>query len=238
MRSLKDGFERRKKSSLNPEMLLAKEIDSLKDILVAGRYQTEHKHVGSDQIEIGPYKYSNSSWMAIQDAFRSAVNGTFSCHFVPSEKQKIAVSSLRSQLSNATEAFALGQFLNSLEEQVNEKTPFDDEREKFSTAGIRDLEKKIDELKDLIMNMRKASDSESASMFFELQAGQEIIFNEVDELRSLIPTLTKKNWKQLLKGKLVDLATKQVFSRETMTWIWKKLSSLDLDLNSQNLLNS
>ena len=38
-------------------------------------------------------------------------------------------------------------------------------------------------------------------------AGFEVIFNELEELKESISKLDKKNWKQLLKGKLVDLMT-------------------------------
>ena len=39
----------------------------------------------------------------------------------------------------------------------------------------------------------------------KLGFGQEIIFNETDEIKELIKGLNKKNWTELIKGKLIDL---------------------------------
>jgi hypothetical protein len=66
----------------------------------------------------------------------------------------------------------------------------------------------------------------------ELQVGQEVIFNEIEELRGLL-SLDKKNWKQVLKGKLVDLGLGKLVDTDTLEWIYKKLTDENL-----NLLNS
>jgi len=49
--------------------------------------------------------------------------------------------------------------------------------------------------------------------------GQEVIFNEIEELKSLSGKLKKKTWVQLLKGKVIDLAMEQVINKETATYI-------------------
>ncbi len=54
--------------------------------------------------------------------------------------------------------------------------------------------------------------------------GQEIIFEEIEELKSLSGKLNKKNWVQLLKGKVVDLAVSQVINKETASYILETLS--------------
>tara|TARA_R110002049_G_scaffold145662_3_gene308125 strand:+ start:32 stop:946 length:915 start_codon:yes stop_codon:yes gene_type:complete len=54
--------------------------------------------------------------------------------------------------------------------------------------------------------------------------GQEILFNELEELKSLYGTLGKKNWGQVLKGKLVDLGLAQVINKEVMESIFKELT--------------
>lgn len=54
--------------------------------------------------------------------------------------------------------------------------------------------------------------------------GQEIIFEEIEELKSLSTKLNKKNWLQLLKGKVIDLAVSQVINKETASYILDTLS--------------
>lgn len=58
----------------------------------------------------------------------------------------------------------------------------------------------------------------------ELGFGQEIIFNEIDELRKLYPTLNKKNWGQLVKGKIVDLGLSQVINADVMKMIYEHIT--------------
>ena len=54
--------------------------------------------------------------------------------------------------------------------------------------------------------------------------GQEILFNELEELKELYGKLGKKNWGQVLKGKLVDLGLAQVINKEVMEYIFKELT--------------
>ncbi|MGM9478411.1 hypothetical protein ACS5PU_18440 [Pedobacter sp. GSP4] len=60
--------------------------------------------------------------------------------------------------------------------------------------------------------------------------GQEIIFDEIGELKELQYTLSKKTWSQLLKGKLLDLALDKIISAETATFIYEYLTSGNLKL--------
>ncbi len=64
----------------------------------------------------------------------------------------------------------------------------------------------------------------------KLGYGQEIIFNEIDELRHLQHKLSKKSWSQLLKGKLVDLALDKLIDNETISAIYEYLTSSNFRL--------
>ncbi len=57
----------------------------------------------------------------------------------------------------------------------------------------------------------------------KLGFGQEIIFNELDELKNHL-NLGKKNWFQLLKGKLFDLTVNEVLDKEHIKYVYEKLS--------------
>lgn len=58
----------------------------------------------------------------------------------------------------------------------------------------------------------------------KLGFGQQIIFDELDELRKLYSTLNKKNWGQLVKGKIVDLGLSQIINRDTMKMIYEHIT--------------
>lgn len=56
------------------------------------------------------------------------------------------------------------------------------------------------------------------------ELSNEIIFNEIDELKELVLFLNKKNWGQILKGKLGDLVLGELISKENATSLFKYVS--------------
>ena len=72
-----------------------------------------------------------------------------------------------------------------------------------------ELNQKIDEIKEELK---------------KLGLGQEILFEELEDLKELYPQLNKKNWGQILKGKLIDLGLAQIINKETMAKIFEELT--------------
>jgi hypothetical protein len=64
----------------------------------------------------------------------------------------------------------------------------------------------------------------------KLGYGQEVLFNELEELKELYGQINKKNWGQLLKGKLIDLGLSQIISKDTMKLIYESLTNEILKL--------
>lgn len=54
--------------------------------------------------------------------------------------------------------------------------------------------------------------------------GQQILFDELEELKELYTKLNKKNWGEVLKGKLIDLGLSEVINKETMGEIFRQLT--------------
>lgn len=70
-------------------------------------------------------------------------------------------------------------------------------------------------------------------VIFELKKlgiGQEFLFEELEELKELYKTLNKKNWGQILKGKIIDLGLSQIINYDTMKFIYKELTNEILKL--------
>ena len=78
-----------------------------------------------------------------------------------------------------------------------------------------EVSKKIDELINRLNN---------------LGLGQEILFDELQELKGLYEQLNKTNWGQLLKGKLIDLALIQVINKDTMKFVYEFITKDILSL--------
>ncbi|UMQ43621.1 hypothetical protein MKS83_07935 [Chryseobacterium sp. Y16C] len=64
----------------------------------------------------------------------------------------------------------------------------------------------------------------------KLGYGQEIIFEEIEELKSLHTKLSKKNWGQVLKGKLLDLALSKLVENDTISYVYEHLTNNHLRL--------
>jgi hypothetical protein len=61
--------------------------------------------------------------------------------------------------------------------------------------------------------------------------GNEILFDELQEIKELYKTLNKKNWAQLLKGKLVDIAIGKLVENDTISFIYEHLTNHTLKLH-------
>lgn len=63
-----------------------------------------------------------------------------------------------------------------------------------------------------------------------MEFGQEIIFNELEELKELRGKIKNRTWGQLLKVKLVDLVADKVLDKETVQWIYEEFTKTKLEL--------
>lgn len=57
-----------------------------------------------------------------------------------------------------------------------------------------------------------------------LMDGQEIIFEELEEIRDLYGKLSKKHWGQIVKGKLIDLGLSKLVENDTLTYMYDSLT--------------
>jgi hypothetical protein len=65
----------------------------------------------------------------------------------------------------------------------------------------------------------------------KLGLGQEILYDELEELKDLYSKLDKRNWGQVLKGKLIDLGLSKVISTDIMKGIYVELTDQVLKLS-------
>lgn len=107
-------------------------------------------------------------------------------------------------------------------EVVLESLNFEAQKEEEFTSNEKiELFKTLDKIKMQVDN---------------LGLGQEIIFDEIDELKEHLK-LGKKNWFQLLKGKLLDLGLKEVLDKETIQDIYSTLSKGFSDVQGIETIN-
>ncbi|QOG90436.1 hypothetical protein HUE46_10745 [Flavobacterium columnare] len=81
---------------------------------------------------------------------------------------------------------------------------------------------------ETISNDKENIDKKIDELFIKLEKlgyGQEIIFEELEELKDLYLTLNKQNWAQLVKGKIIDLGLSQVISVDIMKIIYESITN-------------
>lgn len=80
----------------------------------------------------------------------------------------------------------------------------------FSKKEIEEFSQKLDDLLN------------------DVRLGQEVIFDEIQDLKEQLKSMKKKNWVEVLKGKLFDLTLSKVISLETFSTIVKLITGQDV----------
>lgn len=97
-----------------------------------------------------------------------------------------------------------------------------EEKRKSHKENYNDINKSQEEINGRV--------DEIIEKLTKLGYGQEIIFDEIQELKELYTTLNKKNWGQVVKGKIVDLALSKLVENDTLSYIYEKLTDHTLRL--------
>lgn len=97
-----------------------------------------------------------------------------------------------------------------------------EEKRKSHKENYNDINKSQEEINERV--------DEIIEKLTKLGYGQEIIFDEIQELKELYTTLNKKNWGQVVKGKIVDLALSKLIENDTLSYIYEKLTDHTLRL--------
>ena len=104
-----------------------------------------------------------------------------------------------------TGLFVIDQEIEEISQSYEYQPKYTDE---FSSEQKSELHNSLNEIKEKLS---------------ELGFGQQIIFDELDELKEHL-NLGKKNWFQLLKGKLFDLTVNKVLKETVIKEVYEKLS--------------
>lgn len=74
--------------------------------------------------------------------------------------------------------------------------------------------------------------TEIETMLTKMGFGQEIIFDEINDLRKLTKKLNKKNWSEIIKGKFIDLGLSGIISVESAKKVIEVLTGSEVNLLS------
>jgi hypothetical protein len=58
----------------------------------------------------------------------------------------------------------------------------------------------------------------------DIRLGQEVIFEEIQDLKEQLSNVKKKNWIEIFKGKLFDLTLSKIISIETFSYIFESIT--------------
>jgi hypothetical protein len=101
----------------------------------------------------------------------------------------------------------------------------------ISVKGARYIERKL-KMSSMAKEKNELNDKIDVvlAQLTKLGYGQEVIFNEIEELRELQHKLSKKSWSQLLKGKLVDLTLDKLVTVDVAKLVYEYLTSNNFKL--------
>ncbi|UXX79002.1 hypothetical protein N7E81_16735 [Reichenbachiella carrageenanivorans] len=111
----------------------------------------------------------------------------------------------KDKYSNKSEVQLTVKGANYIERKLNSK-----KRKTEKQATESSLNEKIDEILERLN---------------KLGLGQEIIYDDFEEMRQMQERLSKKSWSQLLKGKLFDLTVSKLLNKETANFIYEFLTN-------------
>lgn len=236
LNQLKSNFAERKQESSDVRYMIAQELDTVNNILIRGRHKFDHKPVANEGVIIGTYKFRNTQVLeALQTAYELSIAGTLDYSIVPSEKQKIGVASMTAQFSAMIDAVAFIRFRQYIEDRETEPVETTNNNKNFSAERIHELELKIDEIKEILIKSNNENKDNQTTIHNELQLGQQVIFDSLDELKELLPAVKKKSWYEMAGVKLMLLIGKKIITEEVGQKIFEQLKDTDIDI--ENLLN-
>lgn len=218
LENLISKFKSKMAKSLDKAQLLEKEIESINYFLKTD--DQPHKGAENDVMTMGTIRLPLYMIRGIREQYRNAVNGELDINNVLSPNQIINVGSGRTLERCMVDAVAYQKYVGFLESQGEQEDQGDDEEDGtyFTASELRDLHGKIETLLDEISQMK-----------FELQTGQEVLYNEINDLRTL-PALKKKTWVEIIRGKLFTLLLNKVITVELFHRIYRELTGSDIKL--------
>lgn len=106
--------------------------------------------------------------------------------------------------------FIFKPFVEILNWYISESQSYNSE-DYFSKKEVSEFSDKLDELLD------------------DIRLGQEILYDEIQDLKEQLKNQKKKNWSELLKGKLFDLTLNKLISIEAFSKIIKVITGEELN---------
>ena len=219
----KQTAERKKEVNLNSKINeLNKKLVSAKTLSAIQNYQRQIESKSKELIRVGEkvadyhkkIANKNKELSRNQDSLTKAI---------ATEKNKIQSDELRflkeKESLNRSEVDNIRSINRELEKQhslfenymVNESELTDNDEE-YSLPELMDLHSRIDEV---------------LSILEKLGFGQEILFEEIEELKSKSKKITKKDLKMMLIGKLVSFSAGKI-DAETASQIFETITNIHL----------
>ncbi|MBX2897438.1 MAG: hypothetical protein KF763_18490 [Cyclobacteriaceae bacterium] len=198
-------YHKAKIESINPNKFLEFEIETFEKLFSVTPPQNARK------VDLGNLILDVVSLTKIQKYYRQAVGGRTSFNLVLSPKQKLRIGTQRDEMKHLFDSLMYSKYLDFLKsekqgEELNNKSS--ESSDYYNTEELKEIKVKIDEV---LLNLDK------------LGHGQEIIHDEIESLKSSSKKNSKKDFKDLVLGKLVDLGLNQALDSETAKSIFQKL---------------
>jgi len=108
-------------------------------------------------------------------------------------------------------SFVFKPFIELLNWYISESRSYNS-KDYFSKIEITEFSEKLD------------------TLLKDIRLGQEVLYEEIQDLKEQMKNMKKKNWGELLKGKLIDMVLGKVISIESFNEIVKYITGQDFKL--------
>jgi hypothetical protein len=192
-----DAYHETKSESINPTKYLEFEIDTVEKIFSTAIQPNIR------QVNLGNWTMDVDRLSKIQGYYRHAVGGRIPYNIVVSPNQKLRIGTQKEEMECLIDALMYSKYLEFLNSEKALSENGDDASAGFidyySKHELKDLKTKIDEV---LQNLEK------------LGLGQEIIYDEIESLKTSSKKNSKKDFKDLVLGKLCDLGLNHALDSE------------------------
>jgi hypothetical protein len=208
---LRSDFLTKERESIDKLQFRQTELDEIEYILLTD--QQPYKGDSETEMPIGRKRIKLGHLNSIRDSYQKAVHGELDLTSIASPNQQINIPSMVALEACMVEAVAFSKFMKFLKDPSTQNNG-----EEFTTEEQDDLRSKIEEVLAKISAMKD-----------ELQSGQEIIFDEISDLRNL-DIKKKKTWREVVRGKIMEFAIKKAGDPKFWEWLHKELTDSEIKL--------
>ncbi len=203
LKQSKENFYEARLDSIDSKKYLEFEIETVENLF------SREINVRESEANLGNWSISVERLSLIQAYYRQAVNAKINYNVIVSPNQKTKIGTQTDEMNCLIDAIMYSQYLEFLRNEKGEGEASNKKNKDFFDQGeLKDINDKIDEVLKVLE---------------KLGLGQEIIYDEIDSFKVSSEKNSKRDFKSLVVGKLVEFVADQAIKSDLAKTIYKTI---------------